>query len=124
MSTIKRWTIVVGIFAVAFVGLALWIVPWEFEDIAAHEGNVGLPTAIFILTLSGAAILFGVSLIMLIKKDYPLGGELAIIGGVLSIPVGIIAIVAGVRIRSANKLLEDEAFYRSLNLEGPGTKVA
>lgn len=123
MNTIKRWTIVVGIFAVMFVGLALWLVPWEFGNIAAR-GGVDLTGAIFILTLSGAAILYGLSLTMLIKERYSLGGKLAIIGGVLTIPIGVVAIIAGVRIRSAATILDDEAFNRSLNLEGPGAKVA
>ena len=124
MTTIKRWTVVVGIFAVAFVGLAVWLVPWEFGDIATHGGNVDFMSAAVILTLTGAAVLFGVSLVMLVKKKYSLGGRLAIIGGVLTIPIGIIAIIAGVRIRSAATILDDEAFNRSLGLEGPGTKVA
>lgn len=124
MKAIKGWTIVVGIFAVAFVGLALWLVPWEFGNIAAHDGSVDPFSVAVIVTLGGAAILFGVSLAMLIKKKYSVGGMIAMIGGVLTIPVGILAIIAGARIRSANKVLEDEAFYRSMSLEGPGSKVA
>jgi len=119
MTTIKRWTIVVGIFAVTFVGLALWLVPSEFEDFATHGGNVDVMGAVLIVTLSGAALLFGISLAMLIRKNYSLGGLLAMIGGILTIPVGIVAIIAGSRIRSANTTLEDEAFNRSLNLRDP-----
>lgn len=123
MNTIKRWTVVVGIFAVMFVGLALWLVPWELGDITTR-GGVDLTSAILVLTLSGAAVLFAVSLTLLIKERYSLGGKLAIIGGVLTLPIGIVAIIAGVRIRSAATILDDEAFNRSLNLESPGTKVA
>ena len=123
MNTIKRWTIVVGIFAVTFVGLALWMVPWEFGN-TESRGGVDLTSAIFMLTLSGAAVLFAVSLTMLIKERYSLGGKLAIIGGVLTIPIGVIAIIAGVRIRSAATILDDEAFNRNLGLEDPGSKVA
>ncbi len=109
IGVIKRWTLVVGLFAVAIAGLAIWMVPWALEDIRSQVGRTDPTDVALIFMLVVATLLLGISLVALLKKKYRLGGMFALIGGVFLLPVGVILIVAGVRIRSAASALEGEA---------------
>ncbi len=116
LGVIKRWIIVIIIFAVimSIEAIALLMLWWS-EQRWEENGNFILIMAVIctivVVLLFSALVSWG-------NKNFLKAGMLSLIAGILTFPVGIIALIGGVRIRSAaRKLLEAERQQRAKGVE-------
>lgn len=96
-GVIARWTVLVGVFAVAATIGAVFMLS-EIGTYTWTNDELSLPWTIGLILIS---VLLWIAVISSIRKQPTLAGIFAIIGGVLSLPLGILLIIAGVRLLAA-----------------------
>ena len=119
-GVMKLWRIVVAVYALMIMGLALRVGPMFGDDMRYRHYDFSNMEVVIDFSFLACLIVAAVLLLGSVAggESPPRAGTLAIIAGILTLPLGGLAIFAGTRIRAAVNAIKTDQILANV----PGSR--